>query len=294
MEMNQLGSVTHDGLVIGQRISGNPIPVIHRAIGLPEAAILTEQNEYVFIENETEIVKTYTANETPMGISCLVLSSDSLNNDGKHGVLHSSRLGEDCFISNHLEDGRALYVLESLNLRFIKKKTDKSSSGYHCLVFPTVSMTLTQFIQQSSNGNNWHVCHAVAGAEDNDLGSSDWENISENFTIDPGMVKLIRLLNSYACSLNGPTLGLANRIKSVIRESQSFTQLINSEDLAFCIYAFLHHLNETLKNESVSSLIFVESLMDVIDSRYNISDKWTIVNITELVNKVFAIRFDCS
>jgi hypothetical protein len=159
---------------------------------------------------------------------------------------------------------------------------------------PTASMTLTEFTQKFSYVNNWKADSAIAGAEDNALGSSGWVPINENLTNDPGMGKLIRLLNSYAGSLNGLTLGLANRIKSVIRKSQSFVQLIDSEDLAFCIYTFLHHLNETLKKESVSSLIFVESLMDIIDAKYDISDKWTIVHITEPVNKVFIILDYCS
>jgi hypothetical protein len=159
---------------------------------------------------------------------------------------------------------------------------------------PTASMTLTEFTQKFSDVNNWEAVNAIAGAENNTLGSSGWVTINENLTNDPGMIKLIRLLNSYAVSLNGLTLGLANRIKSVIRESQSFAQLIDSEDLAFCIYTFLHHLNETLKKESVSSLIFVETLMDIIDAKYDLSDKWTIVHITEPVNKVFVILYYCS
>jgi hypothetical protein len=180
------------------------------------------------VDKETEIAKTYdNMHETPMGISCMILSSPGLN------VAYN--LGRSCFISNHhIENGLALYIVGAAD-----------NKPACCLVYPTLPTTLIQFLQ---NFSNWHVCHAVSEAEDHGL--NEWEIINENFTMDCPMIKLIRLLNSFARSLCGSAFCLAIRIKNAIRESNSFIQLIDSEDLAFAILCIFISFERNFGGES--------------------------------------------
>jgi hypothetical protein len=288
-----------DSLDVGTIINGN-LPVMHRAIELPKLENVAEGYDYTYVHKITGSIKYYElledgqiAESNPLGISCLVLD-DTSTNEGRHGVLHSNHLGASCFISTKLEPDLALYVMERLRLRFTKKKPDAGRFGLHCLVIPTASMTLNTFVTKFSTKSNWDSCIMAANGEKADKSVNEEEPdmnlIDERLFNDANMLKLVRLLNTFSNSLSGTPRFLAERIKNEIPSHQncSLESILELGENALFIYTFLYHLNETLDpSKYFSPLIVIENLMDLIDEMSNISEEWTIVNITKLVNEVF-------
>jgi hypothetical protein len=148
----------YNDLVVGNTFQGRDIPHIHRAVSLPESReSLVEHSEYVMVNKITGMLQYYDADEISsqiasiLGISVLVLreySFSGVGEDVRHGVLHSSHLGQPCFVAPSLEDGLCLALYEEFKLR----------CGYHALVVPVEAMTLDDFIARFGRRENWSIC----------------------------------------------------------------------------------------------------------------------------------------
>jgi hypothetical protein len=285
----------YNSINLGDTFQGQHIPHIHRAISLPKREELAEESEYVMVNKMTGMLQYYDINEISgqvssiLGISVLILREESFNGaneEARHGVLHSSHLGQPCFVAPRLEAGLCLALYEDFKLRFKKKS---SKLGYHALVVPVEAMTLDEFVLKFAFRDNWQVCRFVAGRGNEE--EEIWEDESPTKItldgVDTALGKLIKLLNAFGPRLNGASRRLASIIGSTIASSLTTTWdgLTSNMMIASGINVLLHHLSSSLDpHKHVSSAILIESLQDSLNSKYEFQDEWEVVNITQRVN----------
>jgi len=281
-------------LNVGMIFQGESIPSFHRAISTPESCHLDENSEYVMVNKCTGMIQYYDASDIPdqiacvLGISVLILSEKSISN-GRHGVLHSSHLGQPCFVASGLQEGLCLAVYEEFNLKF-KKNGSASGYGYHCLVVPVDAMTLDDFVSRFASRKYWQVCSFVAGGQEGDEVEKDDDAFHQMSIsgVDTSLGKLLKLLNAFGARLRGFPRRLADSIRSLIFSSQqkSWDDLTENMTIASCIYVLLHHFCRTLNpHKHVSSAILIESLQDSLNSKYGFQDEWEVVDVAERINK---------
>ena len=284
----------HFDLSIGATYQGENIPLFHRVISLPEPGNLDENSEYVMVNKCTGKVQHYDVSDilnniaSIFGISVLILNEASISNV-KHGVLHSSHLGQPCFVASGLQDGLCLTIYEELMLKF-KKRGSASGKGYHCLVVPVEAMTLDEFVSRFASRKYWQVCSYVAGGqEDNEKEKDEFDQMSL-LGVDTSLGKLLKLMNAFGASLRGSPRRLVEIIRSriVSRQQKNWDDLIENRTIATCIKVLLHHFCRTLDpHKHVSSSILNESLQDSLNLKYGFQDEWEIVDVAEHINKQF-------
>lgn len=300
-----IGSVTYyNDRNIGETFLGPNIPLIHRAISLPIAKDLDENSEYVMVNKLTGILQYYNVDEissdtvgSVLGISVLILKETSIkivDQCARHGVLHSSHLGQPCFVAPKLHPGLCVALYENFALKF--KNKSHRGEGYHALVVPVEAMTLDEFISRFSYRYNWQPCIFAAGgdreaeavgADDNHAGQISLVGV------DTALGKLIKLLNAFGGKFSGSTLRLANAIRVTIMSnpnSKSWDGLIANITIASGINVLLHHLSSTIDPlKHVSSAILIESLQDSLNSKYGFQDEWEVVNVTQRISNALLL-----
>lgn len=296
----------NNDLKVGDTYQGKNMPLIRRAISLPESADLDNNSEYVMVNVLTGMIQYYDIDDirqqmisSVIGISVLVLTEQCISGkceDARHGVLNSRHLKQSCFVAAEIQSGLCVALYEEFDVRF-KKKLDKSNSakGYHALVVPTEAMTLDEFVSRFASRNNWSLCRFAAGSgqEVEDVVSelSPFYKIALT-GVDVALGKLIKILNTFGKKLNGSTRRLANAIRATIVSTKPnrWDAFIENRSIASGINVLLHHLSVSLKPlEHVSALILIESLQDSLNSRYGFQDEYEVVNLADRVNKALIL-----
>lgn len=226
-----------------------------------------------------------------LGVSVLILKEDSIKvaeDNARHGVLHSSHLGQPCFVSSRLHDGLCLAIYEELNVRF-NKKGSFSGRGYHALVVPVEAMTLEDFVTRCSYRDYWQVCRFVARSQEEDeIGKDDNNVVQISLSgVDTKLGKLIKLLNAFCANLNGSACRIAKTIRSFITSTQpkSWNDLTENMTMASCVNILLNHFCRTLDpHKHVSSAILIEYLQDSLNSKFGFQEEWEVVDVAERMN----------
>jgi hypothetical protein len=292
----------YNDLNVGDIFHGRDIPQFHRVISLPEACNLDKNSEYIMVNKITDMIQYYEVDNISnqiasiLGISVLILRDDSIseiNDSARHDILHSSHLGQSCFVASELQDGLCLALYEEFKLRFKKKGRD-FGNGYHALVVPIEPMTLDEFVCRFAFRSNWQVCLFAAGGHgDDEVGKDDntFDQISLS-GVDTSLGKLIKLLNAFGVNLSGSPRRLADTIRSAIISSQrkSWDDLTENMTIASGINILLHHFCRTLDpHKHVSSAILIESLQDSLNSKYGFQDEWEVVDVAERINNAILL-----
>ena len=274
-------------------IFDNIIPhPLHRSIGTPPKYPLFEGSDYVLVNNNSGFIEHFPIplnrkfNVAPDGVSCMIRKDPSQN---PHAVFQSDFLGKGCFVTSILSNDIAT-VVHKLQRSRTKVNGKPKREDYHMMVFPTVPMTITMFVMRFSK-SKWHVCAEAAGQIKESINyDGDYSTSPKIITSNTEMKFLIQMLECFrtidvTLELASKCRDLLDTISNVIIESTTFEDLVEEKSCAFRIYILLFQIKGVFQQKplNISGLTKLQFLMDIIDDTWDISERFHVVNLSQLI-----------
>jgi hypothetical protein len=282
---------------------------LHRSSNIDLTGTIAESNEYVFVNRNTGKVMSWQVqpdgtphpNANVHGISCMALKDSQ--GQSRHGVFQTALIGKGCFLTTDLSPNLASYVFEIMKSR---GGTKKKAKDYHVLVFPTVELTVDEFISEFFNCGlrSWMICNFCAeGCTDDCVDITDGDDDKDTVVVpdyeidkfsDRQTSQLSRVLHYFITSYDELIISTyaETLFEKLSEEGLRFQDILCCEELAMHVYYVLTMLEKIFERGNiVSALCHVSSLKDSLDEVYCIEENWEVVNISSKIAQQFYERF---